>query len=297
MALDDKTTQYEPADCEYFPCKQCNNLYRRGAKTCPHCGAVINSEDRVMVAGRNGKPMWIPTSAVSAWQEGQSLSQEELDRRKADLLAKLKARTPSLQDHPPAPDYDRQRLEKEISALRKQNAALESKLQDYTNRIDIMYADSQHVEKIFVRIALILIALCVTCSFFFHNRGAKSGYAEGEAAGYDSGCSDGYACGYELGHEEGAADGYDRGYNAGYDTGTAASKWSDNAAFLFPGTNTNIASARDTAIADGYIGNVNSHKFHVSWCSYLPDQENQIVFSSREDAIAAGYDPCGRCYP
>lgn len=294
MALDDKTTQYEPAGCEYFPCKQCNNLYRRGAKTCPHCGAFINSEDRVMVAGRNGKPMWIPASAVGAWQKGQSLSQEELDRRKADLLAKLKSRTPSLQDHPPAPDYDRQRLEKEISALRKQNAALESKLQDYTNRIDIMYADSQHVEKIFVRIALILIVLCVTCSFFFHNRGAKSGYAEGEAAGYDSGYSDGYVYGYELGHEEGAADGYDRGYDLGYFNGEQDAL---SQARQSTTSNNGSGSSRDIAIADGYIGNVNSHKFHHSWCSYLPDQENQIVFSSREDAIAAGYDPCGRCYP
>ena len=294
MALDDKTTQYEPADCEYFPCKQCNNLYRRSAKTCPHCGAFINAEDRVMVADHNGKPMWIPTSAVGAWQNGQSLSQEELDRRRADLLAKLKARTPSLQDHPPAPDYDRQRLEKEISALRKQNAALESKLQDYTNRIDIMYADSQHVEKIFVRIALILIALCVTCSFFFHNRGAKSGYAEGEAAGYDSGYSDGYACGYELGHEECSADGYDRGYDLGYFNGEQDAL---SQARQSTTSSNGSGSSRDIAIADGYIGNVNSHKFHHSWCSYLPDQENQIVFSSREDAIAAGYDPCGRCYP
>lgn len=294
MALDEKTTQYEPADCEYFPCKQCNNLYRRGAKTCPHCGAFINSEDRVMVAGSDGKPMWIPTSAVSAWQKGHSLSQEELDRRKADLLAKLKARTPSLQDHPPAPNYDRQRLEKEISALRKQNAALESKLQDYTNRIDTMYADSQHVEKIFVRIALILIALCVACSFFFHNRGAKSGYAEGEAAGYDSGYSDGYVYGYELGHEEGAADGYDRGYDLGYFNGEQDAL---SQARQSTTSSNGSGSSRDIAIADGYIGNVNSHKFHHSWCSYLPDQENQIVFSSREGAIAAGYDPCGRCYP
>lgn len=53
----------------------------------------------------------------------------------------------------------------------------------------------------------------------------------------------------------------------------------------------------DGYISDEYIGNKNSHKFHRSSCSYLPDYDNQIVFESRSDAISAGYSPCGRCHP
>ena len=49
--------------------------------------------------------------------------------------------------------------------------------------------------------------------------------------------------------------------------------------------------------SDKYIGNKNSHKFHRSTCSYLPDAENQKTFSSREAAISAGYEPCKRCNP
>lgn len=49
--------------------------------------------------------------------------------------------------------------------------------------------------------------------------------------------------------------------------------------------------------SDKYIGNKNSHKFHRSTCSYLPDADNQKTFSSREAAISAGYEPCKRCNP
>lgn len=48
---------------------------------------------------------------------------------------------------------------------------------------------------------------------------------------------------------------------------------------------------------DHYIGNDETKKFHEPWCSYLPDQPNQILFETREEAIAAGYDPCGHCKP
>ena len=48
---------------------------------------------------------------------------------------------------------------------------------------------------------------------------------------------------------------------------------------------------------DGYIGSAETKKFHFFYCSYLPDAENQVSFDSREDAIAAGYSPCGHCHP
>lgn len=44
-----------------------------------------------------------------------------------------------------------------------------------------------------------------------------------------------------------------------------------------------------------YIGNVNSHKFHLPSCSGLPAEKNQILFSSYEEAVGAGYTPCGNC--
>ena len=44
-----------------------------------------------------------------------------------------------------------------------------------------------------------------------------------------------------------------------------------------------------------YIGNVNSKKFHLPSCANLPAEKNQILFSSYEEAIAAGYSPCSSC--
>lgn len=46
-----------------------------------------------------------------------------------------------------------------------------------------------------------------------------------------------------------------------------------------------------------YIGNVNTHKFHLPSCGTLPAEENRVVLASREQAIAAGYSPCGNCKP
>ena len=44
-----------------------------------------------------------------------------------------------------------------------------------------------------------------------------------------------------------------------------------------------------------YIGNVNSKKFHLPTCPNLPAEKNQILFSSYDEAIAAGYTPCASC--
>ena len=44
-----------------------------------------------------------------------------------------------------------------------------------------------------------------------------------------------------------------------------------------------------------YIGNVNSKKLHLASCASLPDEKNRIYFDSYEEAIEAGYEPCGRC--
>ena len=44
-----------------------------------------------------------------------------------------------------------------------------------------------------------------------------------------------------------------------------------------------------------YIGNVKSLKFHRPSCGGLPDEKNSIRLNSRDEAIAADYEPCGRC--
>jgi hypothetical protein len=48
-----------------------------------------------------------------------------------------------------------------------------------------------------------------------------------------------------------------------------------------------------------YIGNANSKKFHRPGCYYVDQMnaENKVCFSSREEAIAAGYVPCKKCNP
>ena len=43
------------------------------------------------------------------------------------------------------------------------------------------------------------------------------------------------------------------------------------------------------------IGNCNSMKLHTSLCNYLPGEKNRVYFDSYQDAIEAGYIPCGSC--
>lgn len=64
----------------------------------------------------------------------------------------------------------------------------------------------------------------------------------------------------------------------------------------------NDSSASDsTAAADSasqiYIGNRNSRRFHLPTCPGLPEEQNQILFQSREEALEEGYEPCKRCNP
>jgi len=46
-----------------------------------------------------------------------------------------------------------------------------------------------------------------------------------------------------------------------------------------------------------YIGNRKSKKFHETSCRTLPKENNRTYFSSREEAVSAGYNPCGNCHP
>lgn len=50
-------------------------------------------------------------------------------------------------------------------------------------------------------------------------------------------------------------------------------------------------------ISTRYIGNIETKKFHYSWCSYLPDSENRTSLYGRASAISQGYSPCEHCNP
>lgn len=46
-----------------------------------------------------------------------------------------------------------------------------------------------------------------------------------------------------------------------------------------------------------YAGNTNTHKFHRKGCRYYSCPNCTAKFATREEAIKAGYRPCGTCDP
>lgn len=55
----------------------------------------------------------------------------------------------------------------------------------------------------------------------------------------------------------------------------------------------------DPATKGKYIGNKNSHVFHLPSCSGVKSmsEKNKVLFDSREEAVAQGYTPCSQCNP
>jgi hypothetical protein len=51
------------------------------------------------------------------------------------------------------------------------------------------------------------------------------------------------------------------------------------------------------APAAQYSGNTNTHKFHRKGCRYYSCPNCTAKFATREEAIRAGYRPCGTCDP
>lgn len=65
-------------------------------------------------------------------------------------------------------------------------------------------------------------------------------------------------------------------------------------------TNETVAEKADTSAVNtetSYIGNVKSKKFHRPSCHTLPAEKNRAILSNRDEAINAGYSPCGNCQP
>lgn len=87
--------------------------------------------------------------------------------------------------------------------------------------------------------------------------------------------------------------------------------YSDGSMITFETENTNIdagtyneevyveAAPEEEPEEAPYIGNKNSKKLHYAECSSVDDMKdkNKVEWYSREDAINAGYVPCGRCKP
>ena len=70
---------------------------------------------------------------------------------------------------------------------------------------------------------------------------------------------------------------------------------SDGQTITFTWENQNAQPADVEPADTTYIGNRNSRKFHLPTCSGLPAENNQVIFDNYDDAIAAGYTPCGNC--
>lgn len=148
----------------------------------------------------------------------------------------------------------------------------------------------QRFRIVFFLLVVLLFALIVT--FIVSGKKIKASYenglTSGYQSGYDVGVSEGYDSGYSKGRTDGFVDGKEQGYDIGYSDGASSAKSTYNSG---------SGSHRDSPISDGYIGNRNTHKYHLSTCSYLPDQKNQVVFDSPEEAEASGYVPCAKCNP
>lgn len=88
---------------------------------------------------------------------------------------------------------------------------------------------------------------------------------------------------------------YDFGYSVGYKEGTAENSSSSGALTKAAAAVASIASS-----GTDYVLNTNTHKFHYPSCSSVSDMkpENTSYFTgSRDQVIAQGYKPCGRCKP
>lgn len=66
-----------------------------------------------------------------------------------------------------------------------------------------------------------------------------------------------------------------------------------------PASTKSRKSESETTREYRYVASRKSDKFHKLQCSYAANinKENRVYFETRNDAIAAGKDPCSRCKP
>ncbi|MDI6815919.1 MAG: thermonuclease family protein [Actinomycetota bacterium] len=70
--------------------------------------------------------------------------------------------------------------------------------------------------------------------------------------------------------------------------------WSDDTGRAPPETTLKKPQSQSLG---AYIGNRNSRVFHLPSCRSLPAPHNQVLLASRDEAVRAGYSPCGICRP
>ncbi len=63
---------------------------------------------------------------------------------------------------------------------------------------------------------------------------------------------------------------------------------------------TNPTPTMESAKEMDYVINTNTNKFHYPWCSgvsQMNEENKEFYTGSRDDLVAQGYSPCGRCNP
>lgn len=64
-----------------------------------------------------------------------------------------------------------------------------------------------------------------------------------------------------------------------------------------PQTKENLVEKHQDVATGKYSGNVKSYVFHRPGCQYYACKNCTIRFSTRDEAISAGYKPCSKCKP
>ena len=140
-------------------------------------------------------------------------------------------------------------------------------------------------------LALILsVLLCLTLLFYLPSA-KRTAYDEGLSAG-ESLSSISYDNGYRDGSSDAQKSEESRTVIEVKPVPYSPSNYSNSTSGGSSGSNFGTA---DTS--SPYIGNSSTHKFHESTCSYLPSKANQVYFDTRDEAVEAGYVPCGHCNP
>lgn len=144
------------------------------------------------------------------------------------------------------------------------------------------------------------------------NEGRKDGIEAGMESGYNKGYNEGFSDGEEhaLDYLAEAGETYDVGYEDGYkkglEDGQGISAEKDEQEK--PEERTYSGGGGKGGFTDygaaeqvcDYVLNKNTRKFHYSHCSSVSNikPDNREYFSgTREEAIARGFEPCGRCEP
>lgn len=102
--------------------------------------------------------------------------------------------------------------------------------------------------------------------------------------------------------------GYDIGYDKGYDEKPAQTQQisSEQRNEIYneghsAGYALGYADAQEAEVPQeaGYIASAHSNKFHYPNCRYVNQisEDNIVAYSSRDDAIADGKEPCSVCQP